>query len=157
MAARMVLPRKRFLQLNEDTLWSGKPRDGNNRDAKRYLGDIRRAVLDEQDYHKADQLCQKMQGLFAEAYQPLGNLRLNFTHRGAPTNYRRELNLDTACAHTLYTVDNVQFERQAFASAPDQVLVIHARASVPGQLHCTISSTVRCRRRCRVPRRAACF
>src|SRR3984885_14667201 len=132
-------PAKETLQLNEDTLWSGKPRDGNNRDAKKYLGDIRRAVLEEQDYHKADQLCQKMQGLFAEAYQPLGNLRLNFTHRGAPTNYRRELRLDTACARTLYTVDKAQFERQAFASAPDQALVIHVKASVPGQLHCTVS------------------
>src|SRR5947209_8770352 len=27
-------PKKELLQLNEDTLWSGKPRDGNNRDAK---------------------------------------------------------------------------------------------------------------------------
>jgi alpha-L-fucosidase 2 len=132
-------PAKETLQLNEDTLWSGKPRDGNNRDAKKYLGDIRRAVLEEQDYHKADQLCQKMQGLFAEAYQPLGNLRLNFTHRGTPTNYRRELKLDTACARTLYTVDNAQFERQAFASAPDQALVVQVKASVAGQLHCTIS------------------
>ena len=82
-------PEKEVLQLNEDTLWSGKPQDGNNPEARKYLGDIRRAVLEEQDYHKADQLCQKMQGLFAEAYQPLGNLRLNFTHRGTPTNYRR--------------------------------------------------------------------
>ena len=132
-------PSKEVLQFNEDTLWSGKPRDGNNRDAKNYLLDIRKAVLDEQDYQKADQLCSKMQGLFAEAYQPLGNLHLNFTHAGAPTNYRRELNLDTACARTSYTVGDVRFERQAFASAPDQVLVVHAKASQPGQLHCTIS------------------
>ncbi len=132
-------PAKEILQFNEDTLWSGKPRDGNNRDAKKYLPDIRQAVLEEQDYHKADQLCQKMQGLFAEAYQPLGNLRLNFIHGGAPTGYRRELKLDTACARSSYTVDDVCFERQAFASGPDQVLVVHAKASVPGQLHCTIS------------------
>lgn len=132
-------PAKELLQLNEDTLWSGKPRNGNNPDAKKYLGDIRRAVLEEQDYDKADQLCKKMQGLFAEAYQPLGNLRLNFIHSGAPTNYRRELKLDTARASTFYTVDDVRFERQAFASAPDQVVVVHAKASVPGKLHCTIS------------------
>jgi alpha-L-fucosidase 2 len=132
-------PAKELLQLNEDTLWSGKPRNGNNPDAKKYLGDIRRAVLEEQDYHKADQLCKKMQGLFAEAYQPLANLRLNFTHRAAPTNYRRELKLDTACARALYTVNDVQFERQAFASAPDQALVVHVKASAPGQLNCNIS------------------
>ncbi len=130
---------KEVLQLNEDTLWSGKPRDGNNRDAKNYLGPIRQAVLEEQAYHKADDLCRKMQGLFAEAYQPLANLRLHFTHNGSPANYRRELKLDTACARTFYTVDDVRFERSAFVSAPDQVIVVHATASAPGQLHCAIS------------------
>jgi alpha-L-fucosidase 2 len=130
---------KEILQLNEDTLWSGKPRDGNNRNAKKYLPDIRRAVLEEQDYQKADQLCKRMQGLFAEAYQPVGNLRFNFTHSAAPANYRRELNLDTACARTRYTVGDVRFERAAFASAPDHVIVFHAKASQPGHLHCTIT------------------
>src|SRR5207248_893279 len=28
---------KELLQFNEDTLWSGQPRDGNNRDAKNHL------------------------------------------------------------------------------------------------------------------------
>jgi alpha-L-fucosidase 2 len=128
-----------LLQLNEDTLWSGQPRDGNNHNAKAFLPEIRRAVLEEKDYHKADQLCRKMQGLFAEAYQPLGNLRLRFTHTSAPANYRRELNLDTACASTFYTTGSVQFERHSFASHPDQVLVFHAKSSEPGQLNCTIS------------------
>ena len=108
-------PAKELLQFNEDTLWSGKPTDGNNRDAKNYLDPIRQAVLNEQDYHKADELCCKMQGLFAEAYQPAGNLRLEFTHPGAVTDYRRELNLDTACARTSYSVSGVQFDRLAFA------------------------------------------
>jgi alpha-L-fucosidase 2 len=128
-----------FLQLNEDTLWSGKPRDGNNLDAKKYLPDIRRAVLEQQDYHLADKLCQKMQGLFAEAYQPLGNLRIVFTHGGPVTNYRRELDLDAACARTRYTVDGVRFEREVFASAPDQVIVVRLCASKPGQIHCAVS------------------
>jgi alpha-L-fucosidase 2 len=132
-------PAKEILQVNEDTLWSGKPNDGNNRDAKNYLGAIRQAVLNEQDYHKADQLCRKMQGLFAEAYQPIGNLRLEFMHSGAVTNYRRELNLDSASARTSYSVDSVQFERSAFVSAPDQVLVLQAKANRPAQLNCKIS------------------
>ena len=132
-------PVSELLQLNEDTLWSGKPRDGNNRDAPKYLGKIRRAVLAEGNYHEADQLCQKMQGLFAEAYQPLGNLRLQFTRGGAVTNYRRELDLDTACARTSYRVDNLHFERIAFTSAPDQVIVLHVKASEPGQINCRIT------------------
>ncbi len=132
-------PGSETLQFNENTLWSGKPRDGNNPDARKYLSEIRRAVLEKQDYHEADQLCQKMQGLFAEAYQPLGNLRMAFTHGGAITNYRRELDLDTACVRTVYQAGDVQFERQAFASAPDGVLVVHITSSAPGQLHCRIA------------------
>src|SRR3984957_18562419 len=50
-------PAKETLQLNEDTLWSGLPVDGNNLDAKNYLPAVRRAVLEQKDYHQADQLC----------------------------------------------------------------------------------------------------
>lgn len=132
-------PRGEFLQLNEDTLWSGKPVDGNNLNAKQYLPPIRKAVLEDADYHLADHLCQKMQGLFAEAYQPAGNLRLRFHHDGDVTAYRRELDLDSACAITSYRVGNVKFERTAFASAPQQVIVLHLSGSDPGQIDCTVS------------------
>ena len=130
---------KELLQFNEDTLWSGKPVNGNNPDAKNHLAAVRRAVLEQQDYHLADKLCQKMQGLFAEAYQPLGNLRIDFKHSGQANGYHRELNLDTACARTQYTVGGVQFEREAFVSAPDQVVVFRATASKPNSIFCSIS------------------
>ncbi len=132
-------PQHEFLQLNEDTLWSGQPRDGNNRDAKKYLLEIRRAVLEQKDYHLADRLCQKMQGLFAEAYQPLGNLELEFSGAGAVTNYRRELDLDSACARTSYQAGEARIVREVFSSAPDQVLVVHVEANRPGQWQCKIS------------------
>jgi alpha-L-fucosidase 2 len=69
-------PAKETLVLNEDTLWSGLPVDGNNLDAKNYLPAIRKAVLEQQDYHLADQLSKKMQGLFAESYQLIGSLHV---------------------------------------------------------------------------------
>ena len=131
---------KEYLQLNEDTLWSGRPRDGNNLDAKNHLADVRRAVLEQKDYHLADKLCQKMQGLFAEAFQPLGNLSVELDHKGGEAvEYRRELDLDTACARTSYTVDGVKYVREAFISAPDHVLVLRVTASKPGALHATIT------------------
>ena len=132
-------PDGELLQVNEDTLWSGKPIDGNNRDAKNHLAAIRKAVLEQADYHLADQLCHKLQGRFAEAYQPAGNLRLECLNKADISNYRRELDLDTACATSSYTAGNVKFERTAFVSAPDQVLVLHVTASKPGQIHYAIS------------------
>lgn len=131
-------PAKETVQLNEDTLWSGMPVDGNNPDAKRWLAPIRKAVLEQTDYHLADQLCHKMQGLFAEAFQPLGNLHLDCEHSGEVTNYRRELNLRNAIATVRYTVDGVKFERTAFASAPDQAVVLRIAANKPGALNATI-------------------
>jgi alpha-L-fucosidase 2 len=118
-----------ILQFNEDTLWSGQPRDGNNRDAKNHLVAIRAAVLEQQDYHLADQLRRKMQGLFAESYQPLGNLRLDLTHSSPSKNFRRQLDLDTASVTVSYEVEGVQFQREAFVFAPDQVLVLRVTAS----------------------------
>jgi alpha-L-fucosidase 2 len=75
-----------------------------------------------------------MQGLFAESYQPLGNLRVDLTHSGPCKSFRRQLNLDTACVTTSYEVEGVQFKREAFVSAPDQVLVLHVTASKPNQI-----------------------
>ncbi len=131
-------PAKETLQLNDDTLWSGFPVDGNNLDAKNYLSAVRKAVLEQEDYHLADQLCQKMQGLFAEAYQPIGSLHVDCAHSGQVTQYRRELDLASALAVTRYEVDDVQFERTAFSSAPDQAIVLRISASKPGQLNATV-------------------
>jgi alpha-L-fucosidase 2 len=132
-------PAKEFLQINEDTLWSGKPQDGNNREASRYLPAIRKAVIEQGDYHEADRLCHNMQGLFAEAYQPLANISVEFRHTDEVGQYRRELNLDTACARTTCALDDMEFESVAFASAPDQVLVYRAAASASGKLNCEIA------------------
>ncbi len=122
-------PGHELIALNEDTLWSGMPRDGNNPDAKNHLDAVRRAVLEHGDYHLADEICHKMQGRFAEAYQPLGELHIALEHGAAVSDYRRELDLDEACARTRYTLDGTTFEREVFVSAPDQVLVVRLSAS----------------------------
>jgi alpha-L-fucosidase 2 len=125
--------------LNDDTLWSGKPVDGNNPDAPNHLAAIRKAVLEQQDYHLADQLCQRMQGRFAEAFQVVGSLHLDFTHAGEISGYRRKLNLATAEATTSYTVDGIRYERNVFVSAPDQVIVVRLTASRPGALSFSVN------------------
>ncbi|CAN5484820.1 glycoside hydrolase family 95 protein [soil metagenome] len=131
-------PAKETLQLNEDTLWSGLPVDGNKPDARDYLSAVRRAVLEHKDYHLADRTCLKMQGLFAEAYQPIGSLHVDCKHSGGVTDYRRELDLAAAVVTTRYKVDDVEFERSVFSSAPDQAIVLRLSASKPGQLNATI-------------------
>ena len=57
--------REERLQLNEDTLWSGAPRQWNNPEALQHLAEVRRLVLEEKDYVAADKVCRQMQGPLA--------------------------------------------------------------------------------------------
>ncbi|WP_082661857.1 glycoside hydrolase family 95 protein [Terracidiphilus gabretensis] len=133
-----VDPAKETLALNEDTLWSGRPFDGNKLNAKEALPGIRKAVLEQQDYHLADKLCHDLQGLFGEGYQPAGLLHVDCVHAETVSNYRRELDLDAAMVRTSYSAGSVQFERAVFASAPDQTIVLRLTASSPGALNATL-------------------
>ncbi len=127
------------LQLNEDTLWSGSPRDWNNPRASEALPEIRRLVLEEKKYKEADAACRKMQGPYNESYQPLGNLRLKFSGLTDPSSYRRELDLDSAVAKVMFTAGGVDYQREVFCSAPDQVLVVRLIASKPKSINCTFT------------------
>ena len=67
-------------------------------------------------------------------YQTLGDLGLTFAPVDVVERYRRDLDLSTATAHVSYTAGGVTFDREVFASAPDQVIVVQLTASRPGQI-----------------------
>jgi alpha-L-fucosidase 2 len=127
------------LQLNEDTLWSGAPRDWNNLRASEALAEVRRLVLEEKRYKDADAVCQRMQGPYNESYQPLGNLRLKFADLAEASDYRRELDLDTATARVRFTAEGVTYTREVFSSAPDQVIAVRLTASKHGALNFSVA------------------
>jgi alpha-L-fucosidase 2 len=117
------------LQLNEDTLWSGAPREWNNPGAKQHLAEVRRLVLEQEDYVSADRECRQMQGPYNESYLPLANLHIQMAHTGTAQNYRRELDLDTAISRVSYRISGAEYVREAFASAPDRVIVVRLTTS----------------------------
>lgn len=129
------------IALNEDTLWSGAPRNWNNPGAKTHLPVVREMVIEKQDYHGADQECRKMQGPFNQAYEPLGDLSIDFEHGDNSTAYRRSLDLDNAICAVTYTARGSQFTRETFASAPDQVIVVHLSSSGRKALNCSVRLT----------------
>ncbi|KAF2294592.1 hypothetical protein GH714_013151 [Hevea brasiliensis] len=53
--------------------------------------------------------------------------------------YHRELDLDTATARIRYSVDDVEYTREHFASNPDQVIVIKISGSKLGSVSFTVS------------------
>ncbi|XEC96151.1 glycoside hydrolase N-terminal domain-containing protein [Paenibacillus tarimensis] len=112
------------IQLNEDTLWSGTPEDPNNYEAAGHLEEVRRLVF-EGRYTDAQEIIERhMTGPWSDNYLPLGDLELSFAHGAEATDYRRELDLETAVARTKYTVDGTRYTREVYVSAPDQVMVV---------------------------------
>lgn len=125
------------LQLNEDTLWSGGPRDWNNHGARELVPEVRRLIA-AGDYIAADALCKQMQGPFTQSYQPLGDLYVRADVARTPSTYRRDLDLHTGIAGVQYQAGGITFTREVFASAPDQVVVVRLTADRPGSLSFTV-------------------
>ncbi|MFP5393722.1 MAG: glycosyl hydrolase family 95 catalytic domain-containing protein, partial [Gammaproteobacteria bacterium] len=123
-----------IIQLNEETLWTGGPADLNpNPDAPKFLQPVREALFRD-DPETAVTLLKKMQGPDVQNYQPLGDLLIAQKLPGEVSNYRRTLDIGAARAATRFDAGGVHFERQVFASAPDQVIIVKLTASRPGAL-----------------------
>lgn len=122
------------IQLNEHTVWSGSPNRNDNPDALASLPVIRQLVWDGKQ-KEAEQLANKTiisQRSKGQIFQPVGNLHLAFEGQDHFTNYYRELDIERAITKTSYTVGNISYTREAFASFPDRVILMHLTASKPG-------------------------
>ena len=122
------------VDLNVDTLWSGGPADHNDHHAAQHLEALRRAVLDDHDHLRAEELAGRMQGPDTQAFQPLGALLLDLGHGSDAEDYRRELDLANALCTVTYSADGVRHTRELFASAVAGVLVVRLSCDTPGAL-----------------------
>ncbi|RAJ87344.1 alpha-L-fucosidase 2 [Chitinophaga dinghuensis] len=119
------------LQLNEATIWSGTPRNGNNPQAKELLPQVRQ-LLKEEKYMEADKLSREMLGKYSARYLTLGSLFLDNNITGNADAYHRELDLNTGISTVKFTANGVVYTRQTFISYPAQLLVMRITASKPG-------------------------
>jgi len=146
------------IQLNEDSVWSGGPRDRNNPDTLRLLPELRRLITEGQLARAHALAADALAGTpdIMRFYEPLADLRLIFKHgmpagdtmiqalsradRGlsvsesAPASYRRWLDLGTAVAGVEFTLDGKTHRRECLASAPDGVIAIRLSASEAGAI-----------------------
>ncbi|CAL5379019.1 unnamed protein product [Camellia sinensis] len=129
------------LNLNEDTLWTGIPGNYTNPDAPKSLSVVRKLVDDGQ-YAEATTEAVKLLDNPSAAYQLLGDIKLEFGDSHASYSeetYSRVLDLDTATTKVKYSVGEVEFVREHFASNPDQVIVTKISGSKSGSLSFTVS------------------
>ena len=129
------------IQLNEDTLWAGGPYDPNNPQALENLPEARRLIFAGRYREAHDLVDQKMlahpRGQLP--YETVGDLLLAFPDLGETSDYRRDLNLDTAVTSVTYKSNGVTYRREAFCSPVDQVIVIRLSADRPGRISFTAS------------------
>lgn len=128
-----------LIQLNDITLWTGKPVDRNlDKDAHQWIPKIREALFNE-DYQLADSLQLHVEGPNSQFYQPLGNIYLIDDNKGAVSNYARILQLDDALVNERYMRGGKSLTREYFASHPDKLIAIRLRGE--DDINCKIVMT----------------
>ncbi|OUM94216.1 MAG: alpha-L-fucosidase [Thermobacillus sp. ZCTH02-B1] len=134
-------PANERLQLNEDSLWYGGPRDRNNPDAAKVLPEIRRLIFEGKPREAERLAVAGLSGLpeTQRHYVPLGNLLLTFggIDPEAVERYERTLDLERAVVTVEFTHRGVRHRREYFASFPDQAIVVRLTADRPGQITLT--------------------
>src|SRR6185295_9858716 len=130
-------PEFELLQLNEDTLYAGRPYDPNNPEALKALPEVRRLIFEGRYREAHDLVGAKMMAnpIKQMPYEPVGDLKLSFPGHDNFTNYRRQLDLDTAVATVSYKVGPTTFTREVFVSPVDQVIVVKLTVDTPHGLN----------------------
>ncbi|MCL6220769.1 glycosyl hydrolase family 95 catalytic domain-containing protein [Zunongwangia pacifica] len=130
-----------LIQLNESSLYSGGPVPQSiNPDASKYLEPLREAIF-AKDYEEATLLAKKMQGYYTQSYMPMGDLLLHQELKNdSVQNYKRTLNIAEAITTTAFEADGVNYTREFFTSAPDNVLVLKLTADAAKALNLNLSA-----------------
>jgi len=124
------------IQLNEETVWAGEKRDRSNPEGPKAVPEIRR-LLFAGKVKEAEALADKTMIATTRRmppYQTLGDLSLHFSGQEQASDYTRELDLDSAIARVSYVSGGARFQREIFASAVDQVIVIRLTCDKPARI-----------------------
>lgn len=132
---------KEEIQLNEETVWGGGPHRNDNAEALQHLNEVRNLIFSHR-YKEAVSLIEKKfyTSKHGMSYQNVGSLLIKNTHAASVSHYKRELDIRQAVARTTYKVDGVQYQREAFTSLADNVLILRYTADVPkkNKLECKL-------------------
>ncbi len=127
------------IQLNEETYWSGGPYSTVVKGGYKVLPEIQKLVFEEKYLAAHNLFGRNLMGYPVEQmkYQSLANLHLFFKNQDSVINYKRWLNLEDGISGVTYSSNGITYQRQVFASAPDQVIVVRITADKPGSISFT--------------------
>ena len=138
------------IQLNDDTFWSGAPHDNNSPRSLDRLQEVRDLIFAGKEEEASDIIGKDfILGPHGMKFLTLGSLMLDFDGIGETEDFYRDLDLETATANVSFTSGGVKYTRQAFASIPDDVVVIRLDADKKGALNFKASHE------CKLPSKAS--
>ena len=135
--------------LNESTMWSGSPMDGDNENAHTFLPEIQKLLLEgkngaAQSILQRNFVCKGPGSSFGNAkdapfgcYQILADLIIEHDQEIDHLNYRRILDLDTAIA-SITSTNKDGITREGFTSAPANVFVYKLKGSAENPLNFSV-------------------
>lgn len=116
------------ISLNEDTLWSGYPKEKKLED---YPSVYQKAktLLDDGKISEAQKLLEDGFGDYlVQMYLPLADLKIQTGHSDV-SRYSRVLKLNTAVHTVTYVADGRKYTRETFVSEPYQVMAVRFRCN----------------------------
>jgi len=127
------------IQLNEETYWSGGPYSTVVKGGYKVLPEIQKLVFEEKYLAAHNLFGRNLMGYPVEQmkYQCLANLHLFFKNQDSVINYKRWLDLENGISGVSYSSNGITYQREIFASAPDQVIVVRITADKPGSISFT--------------------
>lgn len=131
------------LQLNEETIWAGRPNNNANPEAREYLPKVRELVWQGKYKEAQDMATQHVMAKTNAGmpYQPFGDLYVSFPGQGEYSDYRRELSLDSARVVTTYRSAGVTYRREYISSLSGNVIMVRLTADKKGMITCNAQMT----------------
>lgn len=131
--------RKELVQLNHDTLWSGRPGKLEKEGAYEAYEEAKRLTF-EGKYEEAHLfLNEKFLCGFTNSYLPFGDMHVDMDLDGEISDYKRCLDLAQALMSVEFICEGVQYKREYFVSFPDEVMAIRLSADKPGKMNARLS------------------
>lgn len=133
-------PDREILQLNEESLWSGKQLQEQYDSSPEILEKIRQ-LLFQKRIGEAFSLCEKhllSDPPMVRHYQTFGSIQIQFADKKACTQYRKTLDFRQAVVETAYRKGSAQYQSQCFADEATDALFYRLTASEPFDCRVTL-------------------
>lgn len=126
------IPSRDKISLNEDTLWSGYPKDKSPADAFNGINEAKALLIEGKIGEAEEVLWRKSLGDWTEAYQPVGNLIIECVDAENVKDYYRELDISNAVASARYKAFGFDYEKEVISSNPQNVILYRFKTNNSG-------------------------